>query len=49
MRRERGVTNEIRALKRLKWSQIDTTDIPETLDWSKAIGGKFYRPMSSRG
>ena len=36
---------EIRALKRMKESDIDTTDIPPISDWSKAIVGKFYRPI----
>ena len=36
--------NEIRALKRMKDREIDTTDIPPVLDWSKAVVGKFYRP-----
>ena len=34
--------NEIRALKRMKDQDIDTTDIPPVLDWSKAVVGKFY-------
>lgn len=37
--------NEIRALKRMKDSEIDTTDIPPKLDWSNAVVGKFYRPI----
>jgi len=37
--------NEIRALKHLKDSGIDTTDIPPALDWSRAVVGKFYRPI----
>jgi uncharacterized protein (DUF4415 family) len=37
--------NEIRALKRMKDSEIDTTDIPQRLDWSRAVVGKFYRPI----
>ena len=37
--------SEIRALKRLKDKEIDTTDIPQVLDWSKAVVGKFYRPI----
>ncbi len=37
--------NEIRALKRIKDREIDTTDIPPALDWSKAEVGKFYRPI----
>ena len=24
---------------------IDTTDIPPTAEWSKAVVGKFYRPI----
>jgi len=36
--------DEIRALKRMKDREIDTTDIPPVLDWSKAVVGKFYRP-----
>jgi uncharacterized protein (DUF4415 family) len=36
--------DEIRALKRMKDSEIDTTDIPPVLDWSDAVVGKFYRP-----
>lgn len=37
--------NEIRALKRMKDSEIDTTDIPQTPDWSRAVVGRFYRPI----
>jgi uncharacterized protein (DUF4415 family) len=37
--------NEIRALKKMKERDIDTTDIPQALDWSKAAVGKFYRPI----
>src|SRR5271165_6100031 len=37
--------DEIRALKRRKDREIDTGDIPTALDWSKAVVGKFYRPI----
>jgi uncharacterized protein (DUF4415 family) len=37
--------SEIRALRRLKDTGIDTTDITPELDWSKAVVGKFYRPI----
>jgi uncharacterized protein (DUF4415 family) len=37
--------DEIRALKRMKDRDIDTTDIPPAVDWSKAVTGKFYRPV----
>lgn len=36
---------EFRALKRMSDREIDTTDIPPRLDWSKAVVGKFYRPI----
>ena len=42
---DKARANEIRALKRLKDSEIDTTDIPPVSDWSKAVVGKFYRPI----
>lgn len=29
----------------MKDKEIDTTDIPQRLDWSKAVVGKFYRPI----
>jgi uncharacterized protein (DUF4415 family) len=36
---------EIEALAAMKDEDIDTTDIPEVIDWSKAEVGKFYRPI----
>jgi uncharacterized protein (DUF4415 family) len=36
---------EILALKRMKDRDIDTTEIPPISDWSKAVVGKFYRPI----
>ena len=38
-------TKEIQALKRMKDSEIDLSDIPEIRDWSKAVVGRFYRPI----
>jgi uncharacterized protein (DUF4415 family) len=38
-------TTEIRALQRMKDNEIDTTDIPPMPDWSKAVVGRFYRPI----
>lgn len=37
--------SEIRALKRMKDTEIDTTEIPPVSDWSRAVVGKFYRPI----
>lgn len=36
---------EISDLKELPDDSIDTTDSPETLDWSTARRGVFYRPV----
>ena len=38
-------TSEIRAVRRIKDSQIDTSDIPPVTDWSNGVVGKFYRPI----
>ncbi|HME08316.1 MAG TPA: BrnA antitoxin family protein [Bryobacteraceae bacterium] len=45
MRKIAAQSKELRALRRMKDTEIDTTDIPEVLDWSKAMVGKFYRPI----
>jgi uncharacterized protein (DUF4415 family) len=37
--------SELRVLRRMKDTEIDTTDIPQRLDWSQAVVGKFYRPI----
>jgi uncharacterized protein (DUF4415 family) len=29
----------------LRDEDIDTSDIPEVRDWSRAVVGKFYRPI----
>jgi uncharacterized protein (DUF4415 family) len=39
------LAKEIEALKRMKDEEIDLTDILATADWSKAVVGKFYRPI----
>lgn len=36
---------EIRALNRMRDEAIDLTDIPALQDWSKAVVGRFYRPL----
>jgi uncharacterized protein (DUF4415 family) len=36
---------ELRALAAKPDSEIDLTDIPEIVDWSGAVVGKFYRPI----
>lgn len=44
-RTKNAYAGEIRALKRIKDREIDTTDITPTLDWGAAVVGKFYRPI----
>ena len=36
---------ELAALVRLRDKDIDTSDIPEAKDWSRAVVGKFFRPI----
>ena len=39
---------QLRAVAKLPDDQINTDDIPEALDWSAAVRGKFYRPVKQR-
>jgi len=43
--KSRGQDKEITALRRMKDEDIELSDIPEITDWSKAVVGKFYRPI----
>ena len=36
---------ELAALAAMTDEEIDTSDIPEITDWSKAVVGRFYRPL----
>jgi len=36
---------QLKAVVRLRDEDIDTSDISEVTDWSKAVVGKFYRPI----
>lgn len=48
----KGITPEIAAnLKEIEAmgdDDIDLSDIPEKLDWSNAVRGKFYRPVKQQ-
>ena len=35
-------------LKQKSDDEIDFSDIPEILDWSNAVRGKFYRPLKEQ-
>ena len=39
------LTKELAALAALRDEKIDLTDLPEVLDWSGAVVGKYYRPL----
>ena len=39
---------QMRALEALSDDQIDTTDVPEILDWPDARRGVFYRPVKQQ-
>jgi uncharacterized protein (DUF4415 family) len=41
----RKQAKELAALAALPDKKIDLTDLPEVLDWSGAVVGKFYRPI----
>ena len=41
----RAIIEELKALERMKDEDIDLSDIPEITDFSKAVVGKFYRPI----
>jgi len=45
MKLTKSQAKHIRALKRMGNKDIDFSDIPEKTDWSKAVVGKFYRPI----
>jgi uncharacterized protein (DUF4415 family) len=48
----KGLTPEIianlEALAAMPDEDIDLSDIPEQLDWSNAVRGKFYRPVKEQ-
>jgi uncharacterized protein (DUF4415 family) len=41
----RKQAKELAALAALPDEKIDRTDLPEVLDWSGAVVGKYYRPI----
>ncbi len=41
----RKQAKELAALAALRDEKIDLTDLPEVLDWSGAVVGKYYRPI----
>jgi len=44
-KRTRKPTDELARLAALSDAEIDTSDVPEVVDWRGAIRGRFYRPV----
>ena len=42
------VQRELSALDEIADEDIDTSDIPEVIDWSRAERGRFYRPTKQQ-
>ena len=40
--------SELKKLASMPDEDIDTSDIPETTDWSNAVVGKYYRPLKQQ-
>ncbi len=47
-KRTKKQKTEIKKLASMPDEEIDTSDIPETTDWSKAVVGKYYRPVKKQ-
>ncbi|MBM3513020.1 MAG: BrnA antitoxin family protein [Alphaproteobacteria bacterium] len=47
-RRRRVPVDDLKALARMGDSDVDTSDIPEILDWTGVKRGLFYRPIKQQ-
>src|SRR5262249_37413347 len=45
MKKGVDTARDLRALKVMRDTDIDTSDIPEIVDWNGAERGRFYRPV----
>lgn len=43
--RNKNFDAELAAVAQKRDEDIDTSDIPEVKDWSRAVVGRFYRPV----
>lgn len=46
--REQAIRDQLAALAAMPDEDIDTSDIPEVLDWTGAVRGRFYRPVKQQ-
>lgn len=44
----RAQKSELKRLQELSDTEIDTSDVPESPDWSNARRGLFYRPIKQQ-
>lgn len=47
-KRTKKQKTEIKKLASMPDEEIDMSDIPEITDWSKAVIGKYYRPVKKQ-
>jgi hypothetical protein len=48
-KKDNKIVRELRALKAMKDAEIDTSEIPEMIEWRGAERGRFYRPVKRSG
>ena len=48
MKSDKQKKTELKRLAAMRDEDIDFSDIPEQLDWSGAVVGKFYRPVKQQ-
>lgn len=48
MKTDKQKKTELKRLAAMRDEDIDFSDIPEQLDWSGAVVGKFYRPVKKQ-
>lgn len=48
MKTDKQKKTELKRLAAMRDEDIDFSDIPEQLDWSGAVVGKFYRPVKQQ-
>lgn len=46
--KDKDFAKELTALEAMSDDDIDLSDIPEVTDWSRAVRGKFYRPVKKQ-
>ncbi|MBU1170428.1 MAG: BrnA antitoxin family protein [Proteobacteria bacterium] len=45
---EKNTNKELNALSKMSDDAIDTSDIPEVINWDAGVRGRFFRPIKKR-